>query len=195
MYFFTADQHYGHENIIKYCARPFSNVDEMDNTIIQRHNSLVKDDDTVVHVGDFAFAKKRPQQLIDTLNGKHVFIKGSHDKWLCGSVPIWETELVGHTIIVCHYAMRSWPRSHYGAWHVFGHSHGRLGGLGLSHDVGVDANDFYPVSFEKLRQILYKKAEYILDNPQGKLVDCYRAALNRFVEEERQREAEENESG
>ncbi len=190
MYFFTADQHYGHKNIIKYCERPFADVDEMDSTIRQRHNSLVTDDDTVVHVGDLAFAKKRPQQLIDTLKGKHVFIKGSHDKWLHGSPPIWETEIAGHSIVVCHYAMRTWPRSHYGTWHVFGHSHGRLPDQGLSYDVGVDVNGFYPVSFTRLYEIMVAKAQRMLNDPQERLIDCYRKALERLVGEAGKQENE-----
>jgi len=39
-YFFTADEHYGHTNIIKYCGRPFTRVDEMDAEIIRRHYEI-----------------------------------------------------------------------------------------------------------------------------------------------------------
>ena len=53
MYFFTADEHYGHTNIIKYCRRPFSTVQDMDRELVRRHNEVVKDSDTVIHAGDF----------------------------------------------------------------------------------------------------------------------------------------------
>jgi len=56
-YFFTADEHFGHANIIKYCNRPFKNTDEMDSVIIERHNEVVKEDDIVVHAGDFTMNK------------------------------------------------------------------------------------------------------------------------------------------
>ncbi len=43
MIFFTGDEHFGHKNVIKYCNRPFSDVDEMDREIIKRHNEVVGD--------------------------------------------------------------------------------------------------------------------------------------------------------
>ena len=58
MYYFTADEHYGHANIIKHCDRPWDTVEEMDAALIQLHNSVVKDGDIVVHAGDFHFGKR-----------------------------------------------------------------------------------------------------------------------------------------
>ena len=46
-FFFTADEHYGHTNIIKYCDRPFASVEEMDAEIIKRHNDLVGPQDAL----------------------------------------------------------------------------------------------------------------------------------------------------
>ena len=45
-----------------------------------------------------------------------------------------------------HYAHRTWRNSVHGAFHLYGHSHGDLPGLGRSMDVGVDANDYAPIS-------------------------------------------------
>jgi len=58
MYFFTADEHYYHKNIIKYCNRPFANVENMNRALIGRHNEVVSNTDTVVHAGDFTLAKR-----------------------------------------------------------------------------------------------------------------------------------------
>lgn len=52
--------------------------------------------------------------------------------------------------------MRTWERSYHGSWQVFGHSHGRLEPIGKQWDVGVDNNNFYPVSFDKLSSIMSK---------------------------------------
>jgi len=57
--------------------------------------------------------------------------------------------------------MRTWFKSHYNSWHLFGHSHGRLEPIGKSLDIGVDANGFRPVSFEQVKKIMKDK----LDNP------------------------------
>jgi len=51
-------------------------------------------------------------------------------------------------IVLCHYAMRAWDRSHYGSWHLYGHSHGTLPGYGLSFEVAVDCWDFRPVGLD-----------------------------------------------
>lgn len=78
--FFTSDQHYFHNNVIKYCNRPFNSVEEMNEELIRRHNSVVKPEDDVYHLGDFSLAKRAPEQILHRLNGIH-WLKavGNHD--------------------------------------------------------------------------------------------------------------------
>lgn len=161
MIFFTADEHYGHKNIIKYCNRPFDNVLEMNERIIANHNKVVGCNDTVFHLGDVSM--KTPHSLVverylQHLNGKeHYYIKGSHDKWLKFPYEvIMEIRECKQFIVLCHYAMRVWPRSHYNSWQLYGHSHGRLPGVGKQYDVGVDNNNFSPVSFDEIKAIMEK---------------------------------------
>lgn len=72
-YFFTADEHYGLANIIRFCDRPFATVEEMDEELIRRHNEIVGPDDIVVHAGDFAYRSARPpQSCLEQMNGTHV---------------------------------------------------------------------------------------------------------------------------
>lgn len=161
MFWFTSDEHYGHANIIKYSSRPFDSVEKMDLEIINRSNSVVKDNDVVIHCGDFTLHKSQfAERIIRQLKGTHIFITGSHDRWMdnvehvINGIPIslpgyvYERKLEGTYIVACHYAMRVWPRSHYGSIQVYGHSHGNLPGVGRQLDVGVDSHDFYPVSLE-----------------------------------------------
>lgn len=155
MYFFTADQHFGHKNIIKYCDRPFNSVEEMNATIISNFNEVVGKDDRTIHVGDLTF--RNPDKYICQLNGTHTFIRGNHDRWMNRSYhEIWCKTIEGQHLVACHYAMRVWNRSHYGSWQVYAHSHAKLPPIGLQHDVGVDNNNFYPVSFEELKEIFKK---------------------------------------
>ncbi len=85
---FTADQHLGHENIIEYCNRPFKTIDEMDKTLIDNHNEVVKPGDTVYHLSDFTLGDyKQVVGYFDQLNGHIKFLSNPwhHDKrWLEG---------------------------------------------------------------------------------------------------------------
>lgn len=156
MYFFTADEHYGHKNIIKYCDRPFKSVHEMNEEIIHRHNSKVQKNDIVVHAGDFSLlSEKDTYVILRRLNGNHVFLQGDHDKWLKNSVTqIWTKKIDGIQLVVCHYCMRTWPLSHYNSWQLFAHNHGTLEPIGKQWDIGVDNNNFYPLSFDDIKNIM-----------------------------------------
>ena len=76
-YFFIADTHFNHANIIKFCNRPFNDVLEMNEVMIDNWNKTVKWNDKVYHVGDFAFGEAK--HIIDRLNGKITLILGSHE--------------------------------------------------------------------------------------------------------------------
>jgi len=151
MTWITADTHFGHKNIVKYCNRPFSTIEQMNKTLIDNWNSRVSKKDTVYFLGDFCFGK--PEQYIAELNGNIIFIKGSHDSKIKAPyiIPL-RIILDGDDklIVLCHYAMRSWEKSHYGSWHLFGHHHGNLPPYGLSFDVGVDCWDYYPISLDEV---------------------------------------------
>lgn len=82
--YFTSDQHFGHKNVISYCARPFSSVEEMNETLIHRHNQVVKPEDTVYHLGDFSLSEKWVDEVSPRLNGKKFLCPGNHD--FCHSV-------------------------------------------------------------------------------------------------------------
>jgi len=163
MWFFTADEHYYHTNIIKYCNRPFSSIEEMNEGLIKRHNEKVSKNDIVVHAGDFSLTNKtKTKEIMKRLNGIHIFLKGDHDNWLPSyTTQIWQKRINKHYIVICHYCLRVWPRSHYGSWHLFAHSHGRLEPVGKSWDIGVDNNGYYPISMDELVEIMEKRP----DNP------------------------------
>jgi len=160
MYFFVADSHLGHYNILKYCNRPFNSIEEMDEEIIKRFNSVVSKDDIVIHAGDFTLKGKREAyKYVEQLNGQNIFLKGSHDYWLKGtkSHEIWEKKIEDMYIVVCHYPLLSWPRSHYGSIMLHGHCHGAIPSEGRRMDIGVDTNNFYPYSFNEISTIMKDK--------------------------------------
>lgn len=155
---FTADQHYCHENIIKYCNRPFSNAHEMDEVMIENHNSVVKNNDDVYFLGDFCFRgnNRNAVDILSRLNGNKFIVRGNHDqvlrdchvaeqfKWIKDyyELKVYDEEIRKNRLVVLmHYAMRVWHNSHFGSFMCFGHSHGVLPDDpdALSIDVGVDA--------------------------------------------------------
>jgi len=155
MNWFTSDTHFDHANILKYSSRPFVTVEEMNESLIINWNSVVRPGDVVYHLGDFAF--RRHRYFAERLHGQIVLIEGSHDRMAAAEGKAFQQVGPRHTvkgepdIILSHYAMRVWPRGHYGTWHLFGHSHGHLPPHGKSFDVGVDAWDMWPVSLDQVR--------------------------------------------
>ena len=105
--------------------------------------------------------KCKGNQYINRLNGNHVFLKGSHDYWLPWnkSQQIWEKKFPSCYVVVCHYSMRTWARSHYNSIQLYGYSHGRLPTVGKQYDVGVDNNNLFPVSLNEILQIMNKKPD------------------------------------
>lgn len=161
--FFTADTHFGHQNIIKYCSRPFAHVGEMDAKLLANINEKVGQDDRLFHLGDVAFkgAAKYIPAIRQQIICKNVFVvPGNHDRisQLQGHFQIlpqcYMYEKDDYRIVLCHYAMRVWHHSHHGAGMLYGHSHGSLPSVpgAASFDVGVDCQGYYPISLIEVKQ-------------------------------------------
>jgi len=142
--------------------RLFSDVWEMNRTIISNHNEVVEKGDLVYELGDFAL-KCNSQQAREAryeMKGNFYFIRGNHDQ-IAEDIPdcwVWMKDRYRFKpkgwgdipyIVLDHYAMRTWPGKHQGTFQLYGHSHGKLlEDVSLSFDIGVDTNNFYPYSLE-----------------------------------------------
>jgi len=170
MIYFTADPHFGHKNIIEYCNRPFQSITEMDLSIINNWNSVVNSTDTVYILGDVTFNMTILSFYIQQLNGRILIIPGNHDRWVGGdlnniksrsSIPVIQLpqlyEIKYLRLVLCHYQMKNWNKSHYNSIHLYGHSHGNSIPEGKSMDVGVDCNNFTPISLDEVRSIMETK--------------------------------------
>ena len=172
--FFTADTHFGHKNIIKFSDRPFKTIQEMNEEIIERWNNKVGPDDMVYHLGDVGLcSSSKLRKILDRLNGKIHLIRGNHEsaaedchsrfEWIKDyhelEVPDPDAFKGVRFIALFHYAMRVWNASHYGTWHLYGHTHGELEDLSdsLSLDVGVDCHDLEPLSYEEIKDLMSQK--------------------------------------
>ena len=193
--FFTSDTHFGHENIIKYCKRPFANADEMDDTLIKNWNSVVGPNDTVFHLGDFAWGNPHIwDNALDKLNGHIHLILGNHDMKNIqegymdrfASVSFQKQIYIGNVCIYLnHYPFLCYAGSYHlkrKIWDLFGHVHSDpnlydfsfIDDLGVKeiltndharlqhllptqYDVGVDNNNYTPVSFDTVQKIIDKQ--------------------------------------
>ena len=166
MLFFSSDFHIGHEAIIKHSERPFETVEEMEEEIVSRWNSLVTKQDWGVLVGDTfwemnqAKDTERAAAFIKRLNGTIMLIEGNHDYRCVRRLEPVRRQIASlthgeYSFAACHYPMLSWNRSHHGRICVHGHTHQKTKisehptGKALIH-IGVDAWDFYPVSAEEV---------------------------------------------
>ena len=135
--------------------------------MIRRWNEHVGDNDVVHHLGDFTLGGANlAKYLFGRLKGRISILRGSHDSSWYKKPKFVFTSMSGHEVIrigttaeldlsvgpvaIHHYAQRVWWLSHYGSYHLYGHSHGRLPGIGRSMDVGVDCNDFRPINLEAI---------------------------------------------
>lgn len=178
-FYFTADTHFSHSNIIKYCKRPFKNVEENDEEIIRRWNEKVPEDGIVFHLGDVAFGDpEHVDNILERLNGTIYLVIGNHDWRRIVNQHKWRFELMTQQInmkigkrhiILNHYPMLAFSgawRGEDATYQLFGHVHtspytdegldqARMKMLFTSqYDVGVDNNDFTPVSWKEVDQII-----------------------------------------
>jgi calcineurin-like phosphoesterase family protein len=184
--YFTSDMHFGHEAILKYCNRPFANVEEMNQKLIENWNKKVPEDGIVFNLGDFAwggypFWKSMREQL----NGKIILIKGNHDEknlTQTGAQELFELvtyqmkiQIEDRKIYLNHYPFLCYAGTYRDAngleYQAFGHVHSGPGAKGLDvdrlsmlfptqYDVGVDNNNYEPISWsefnDKIGQQLLK---------------------------------------
>ena len=176
--FFTSDTHFGHSNIIKFSHRPFSSIEEHDETLIENWNKVVPKKGIVYHLGDVGWGNHDYlRDVLNRLNGRIVLVIGNHD---------WKNIVKQHAdrfvfmtqqinmqinkqkVILNHYPLLCYAGTYREkpTWQLYGHVHsGPLSTTGLDndrltmcfptqYDVGVDNNDFAPVSFLKIREII-----------------------------------------
>ena len=170
MIWFTSDLHLNHRAVVDMCGRPFESVEEMTDILIRNFNERVKKDDTVYILGDIAHRTPVTEvnNYISRLNGKKILCKGNHDKrydtsLFEGIYDFLEIKEYGMIISLMHYPMMSWPKSRHGSIHLHGHIHSdgeynlkqREEGI-FRYDVGVDANNFFPVSIEEIKEFFGK---------------------------------------
>jgi len=197
MDWFVGDYHLGHANIMRYCHRPFKTAEEMDIALLKNTNDRVGRGDVLYFLGDWSFKNAEKYRKLINCPNIH-FIRGNHDRepdrvyrelfTTVRDLNNIKVHLDGQkiSIVLCHYAMRVWNKSHHGAWHLYGHSHATLPDWYKSTDVGVDAiaqrlsgftvpeleelewplnpDDYRPISLREVADIMVSKEQGVVDH-------------------------------
>ena len=171
MIYFTSDLHLGHTAVIRMNQRPFADVEEMNRVLIDHINEIVKPDDTLYILGDLSYKLSviQANELIQTIRCRNKYlIKGNHDKNYAPELfkeivdfkhlALSYSSMISYDVSLMHYPMLEWPRSRHGSIQMHGHIHSKDSSYNLKmrdehirrYDVGVDANNYMPVSFEDI---------------------------------------------
>lgn len=166
-----------------------------DSQLIANHNEIVTMNDDVYHCGDFNFGTTADIiRILRSLNFRNFyFIWGNHDQAMrqfkdilsfykdlkdrvyflgdMAEIELHEEGFGYRTIVLNHYAMRVWNKSHVGTWHLYGHSHGSLpdNPHARAFDVGVDCHGYYPISFDRVKEIMANKLWKPIDHHSARI--------------------------
>jgi calcineurin-like phosphoesterase family protein len=176
MIYFTADTHFNHSNIINTCRRPFADVGQMNNKLIQNWNSCVKNTDEIYILGDFMFkgSGTEANDIANKLNGRKYLIRGNHDRFIEDETfdksnfewiqDYYVLNYKKMKFILFHYPIFEWDGYFGDSIHLYGHVHNsennheqqkRFELLGKrAINVGVDVNNYFPVSIEQILKII-----------------------------------------
>ena len=164
---FTSDLHLGHKAILRLSNRPFFNIEEHDETIIENINKLVKNDDDLIILGDISFNQSYQtyESIFKKLNGNIYIILGNHDnkqnlircqkEGLITSVRESQIMNIGKdTIHLTHYPLLEWYNFYNNGLHAHGHTHGKVNEYCRSIDVSIDAWEMECIEFSELKQYI-----------------------------------------
>ena len=169
--FFISDTHFNHANIINLANRPFKDVLEMNKILIENWNKTVSKHDTVFMLGDFCFGQASVwQNILSQLNGEKILILGNHDyKRFHGSLERFFTAVVDRLeikigdqkIVLDHYPGVIWSGAFKGSWQLYGHIHEKdfERAKPTQYNVGVERNNYSPISFEDVEAIIKYQIE------------------------------------
>ncbi len=158
---FTSDHHFGHKNIIEFekTFRPFNNLEEMHECLIERWNKVVKPNDTVFHLGDFCFGKGYIK-IAGKLNGKKRLIMGNHDSYPIEEYAPYFEKIYGakywERCILTHIPIREQNLRQRWYVNVHGHMHSRIIPDESYFNVSVELHDLTPVHADVIRDVIKK---------------------------------------
>lgn len=168
MRYVISDLHLGHGNIIEYCDRPFSDVEEMDAEIEYRWNETVDPNDSVLVLGDFVYPESdvSPADWVEILNGNIAIIRGNHDGELTSNLGAH----VMDSCVVTHGKYQFYCEhqpSNTGIWQLHGHIHNNdpdtypfINRENKTVNVSAELLDYRPLRMDTLAHLLDNNQDY-----------------------------------
>lgn len=171
----TSDFHFGHHNVLKYDSRPFNTIEEMNETIVENWNKVVKKNHIVYLLGDISFLNKRLTfEYLNRLRGQIVLVRGNHDnifnlstikKYSNGNIidmtDISSVYLNGELYILYHYPRQCMNQIHVGSpqWLIHGHNHmGELINWEKKEiNVCINKHNYFPINENELLNLKNKR--------------------------------------
>ena len=150
-YFVIADTHFDHENVIKYCNRPYANVTAMNEDIVRRWNARVSKKDVVYVLGDFTFGKESAKKFVPLLNGTKYLVKGNHDTYTnqfyrdCGFKEVYDKPILFDFFLLSHEPLQLSESTPY--FNYYGHVHNdeKYHDTATSKCVSVERINYTPI--------------------------------------------------
>lgn len=168
--FVVSDNHFDHKNIIRLTGRPFNNINEMNQDMIDNWNSIVPKDGIVINLGDFCWSGdyRRWLELLDKLNGEQIFILGNHDdrkvieKIEDRFITVRERcefRFGNFRVVGDHFPQREWGGSYHGVYSISGHIHEKdiSDAKSTQLNICVERMDYRPISFLEMSLIFTKQ--------------------------------------
>lgn len=159
--YFIADTHFNHKNILEYCNRPFSNVEEMNEKLIENWNNTVKKDDIVYMLGDFCMGNKEEiKKFTEKLNGRKFLITGNHDRYNMrtfmelGFEKVYDKPILFDNFIILSHIPLFLPENMPYA-NIFGHVHNDEKYASVTKNsfcVSVERINYKPISYEEIKK-------------------------------------------
>jgi len=183
MNYFSSDFHLGHKNVLRFDNRPFDSIGHHDDAIIHNVNETMDSNDSLFFLGDFTMSRSKNvilayfRRFRQDINIHLIY--GNHDDVLQKLAPqLIEERLIlsardanyircnRQKIYISHYSCRTWRSAQHGAWHLYGHSHGKLESqpYGRSMDVAIHLHNYKPLSFDQVAAVMERRTVLCIDH-------------------------------
>jgi len=166
----TADTHFDHQNIIRYCNRPFKDKEHMNEVLVNNWNNMVSKNDVIYHLGDWGMTHQTNQidHWSKFLNGRIIAILGQHDKQLPSIIEWDKTKVLKYGETFFYLIHMPYQVDRWKSWIIHGHTHNTqmeqypfINGIRKTINVSVEMTNYKPIDLEWLLSLKLDTIKYM----------------------------------